>query len=310
MSDGFLQIRLEVEDRIATITLDRPGRLNAFTPLMRDELVTALDTVDADDDVRVVIVTGAGRAFCAGADLGQRGDAPFSYARVDHRGEVDGAAADPIDGLPRDGGGVVALRLAEMTKPVIAAINGPAIGVGITMTLPMDMRVTEQGARFGFVFTRRGVAPEAASTWFLPRVVGIGQALLWALSGRTFEADEALSGGLVSEVAPAGGALDRARAIAVEIAENTSGVSVAVTRRLMWSMLDANSPWEAHRIETHMFAALKQGPDAAEGVASFLEKRPARYTASVRDGLPDVLPAWPQRPVATPEGEPRAHPIH
>ncbi|TQM02808.1 enoyl-CoA hydratase-related protein [Pseudonocardia kunmingensis] len=294
----FTEITYAVADRIAVVTLHRPDRLNAFTPVMRAELVAAMDRADADDDVRAVVVTGAGRGFCAGADLGAKGDAPFSYAG--HRRAAGATSSDDtIDGLPRDGGGVVSLRVAAMAKPVIAAINGAAIGVGITMTLPMDVRIAAEDAKFGFVFARRGIAPEAASSWFLPRLVGISQAMRWTMTGSVFGSDEALRAGLVSEVVPTADVLDRALAVAREVAENTSGVSVAATRRLLWSMLGEASPWEAHRLETHVIAALKQGPDAAEGVAAFLEKRPAAFTARVPHDLPDRVPSWPDRPDRT-----------
>src|SRR4051794_3232975 len=224
----YEEIDYEVADGVLTITLNRPDRLNAFTATMGRELIAAFDAADADDDVRAIIVTGAGRGFCAGADLGG-GGATFDWR------EREGAA----DGVPRDGGGQVSLRIFESTKPVIAAINGPAVGVGITMTLPMDVRLAAEEARIGFVFARRGIVPEACSSWFLPRVVGISQAMEWVASGRVFDAQEALAGGLVRSVHPAGELLDAAQSLAREIADNAAPVSVAVARRLLWTMLGA-----------------------------------------------------------------------
>jgi enoyl-CoA hydratase/carnithine racemase len=292
----FSQISLEVADRVLVLRLNRPERMNAFTPVMRTEIVEALDWAEATQDVRVVIVTGEGRAFCAGADLGGAGDKPFSYSGDGMRNES--SDADSISGLPRDGGGVVSLRLASFPKPVIAAINGAAIGVGITMTLPMDIRIASSKAKFGFVFARRGIAPEAVSSWFLPRVVGISQATEWALTGRVFGADEALRGGLVSRVVEPEDVLSTAQEIAREIADNTSGVSVAVTRRMLWSQLSVDDLWETHRLETELIAELKQGPDAKEGVTSFLEKRDAVFTGTLDTDLPAALPEWPIRPAA------------
>ncbi|TQS43101.1 enoyl-CoA hydratase-related protein [Cryptosporangium phraense] len=281
-------IALEIQDRVATITLDRPARLNAFTPGMASELVAAFDATDVDDDVRVVIVTGRGRAFCAGADLSGGADT-FDPANGPRSGQL-------IDGVPRDLGGVVALRIAASRKPVIAAINGPCVGVGATMTLPMDVRLAAESARFGFVFARRGLVPEAASSWFLPRVVGISQAMEWVATGRVFPADEALSGRLVSRVVPDADLLDTARGIAIEIAENTSAVSVAAARHMLWGMLGASSPWDAHRLDSGVIAALGGGGEAAEGVASFLEKRPPRFPGSAQDAIPGLVPEWPARP--------------
>jgi enoyl-CoA hydratase/carnithine racemase len=274
----FEDIRYEVADHVLTITLHRPERLNAFTPTMARELIEAFDRADADDDVRVVLVTGAGRAFCAGADLGSGGDT------------FDARARHPGDGVPRDGGGQVVLRIFSATKPVIAAINGPAVGVGITMTLPMDIRLVAEGARIGFVFARRGIVPEAASSWFLPRIVGISQAMEWVATGRVFTADEALAGRLVRSVHPADELLGAARSLAAEIVEHTAPVSVALARRLMWTMLGAEHPMIAHRADSRAMFARGQSEDAREGVTSFLEKRPAHFPDRVSDGLPELLP--------------------
>jgi enoyl-CoA hydratase/carnithine racemase len=275
---SFDQIRYEVTDHVLTITLNRPDRLNAFTPTMGRELIEAFGQADADDDVRAVIVTGEGRGFCAGADLGGGGDT------------FDWRDRQEADEVPRDGGGVVTLRIFEMTKPVIAAINGPAVGVGITMTLPMDIRIAAEGAKIGFVFARRGIVPEAASSWFLPRIVGISQAMEWVATGRVFDAQEALAGRLVRSVHPAEQVVEVARRLAAEIAENTAPVSVALARRMLWSMLGASHPMEAHRADSRAMFSRGQSADAREGVTAFLEKRDAQFTDRVSDGLPDILP--------------------
>jgi enoyl-CoA hydratase/carnithine racemase len=276
---SFDTIRTDIADGVLTITLDRPGRLNAFTHVMRDELIEAFDLADSEDDVRVVIVTGAGRAFCAGADL-EGGGSTFDVAtRSFHSFD---------DGTPRDGGGEVSLRIYECTKPVIAAINGPAVGVGITMTLPMDVRLAVEGAKIGFVFTRRGIVPEAASSYFLPRVVGISRAMEWVATGRVFTSEEALAGGLVRSIHPAGELMPAAHALAREIADNTAPVSVAVGRRLLWSMLGATHPLAAHAADSRAMTARGASADAAEGVTAFLEKRDAVFPDRVSEGLPDL----------------------
>ena len=273
----FEEIRYDVDDHVLTITLNRPERLNAFTPTMGRELIEAFDRADADDDVRAVIVTGEGRGFCAGADLGAGGST------------FDWRDRQTDDEVPRDGGGVVALRIFDSTKPVIAAINGPAVGVGITMTLPMDIRLAAEGAKIGFVFARRGIVPEACSSWFLPRVVGISQAMEWVATGRVFSAEEALAGRLVRSVHPQAELLEAARALAAEISA-TAPVSVAVARRLLWTMLGAAHPMEAHRADSRAMLARGQSDDAREGVMSFLEKRDAVFTDRVSDGLPELFP--------------------
>jgi enoyl-CoA hydratase/carnithine racemase len=275
---AFEQILYEVEEGVLTITLNRPERLNAWTPTMQAELIEAFDRADADDDVRAIVVTGAGRGYCAGADL-QQGGSTFDW-RERQAGEE----------IPRDGGGRFTLRVFDCTKPVIAAINGPAVGVGATMTLPMDVRLAAEDARMGFVFTRRGIVPEACSSWFLPRLVGISQAMEWVATGRVFDAQEALSGGLVRSVHPGAELLDAARALAAEIAENTAPVSVALARRLLWTMLGAGHPMAAHRADSRGMFLRGQSADAQEGVTSFLEKRPASYPDRVSDGLPELFP--------------------
>jgi enoyl-CoA hydratase/carnithine racemase len=276
----FEDIRAEAAGGVLTITLDRPERLNAFTETMRRELIAAFDLADADDDVRAVVVTGAGRGFCAGADLGQGGDT-FDWRDRE-------AAGDGWD-VPRDGGGQVALRIYECTKPVIAAINGPAVGVGITMTLPMDVRLAADGAKIGFVFARRGIVPEACSSWFLPRVVGISQAMEWVATGRVFDAGEALAGGLVRSVHAADELLPAAYALAREIADNTAPVSVALGRQLLWRMLGAEHPPAAPRADSRAMYARGQSEDVREGIQSFLEKRAAVFPDRVSGGLPDVF---------------------
>lgn len=279
----YTQIIYEVTDHVATVTLNRPEQLNAFTGLMMRELIHAFDTVDADDDVRVVIVTGAGRGFCAGADLSSGGET-FS------KGGSDEIPADV--GIPRDGGGLVSLRIFECTKPVIGAINGAAVGVGVTMTLPMDIRLASEHAKFGFVFARRGIVPEACSSYFLPRLVGISQATEWCYTGRVFPASEALSGGLVRSVHSADDLLPTARAIAAEIVENTAPVSVALTRQMLWRMLGASHPMEAHRVDSRGIMSRGASADSREGVMSFLEKRPPNFPVKVSDGLPDIFPSY------------------
>ncbi|WP_354700059.1 putative enoyl-CoA hydratase echA12 [Paraconexibacter sp. AEG42_29] len=276
---SWTTIRYAVDDHVATITLDRPERLNAYTDQMRAELLEALDRVDADDDVRAVIVTGAGRGFCAGADL-SGGGSTFDLSERE--------AARLADGTPRDGGGQVSLRIFDCLKPVIGAINGPAVGVGVTMTLPMDVRLAAESARFGFVFARRGIAPEAASSWFLPRLVGISQALEWVTTGRVFGAEEALAGGLVRSIHPDDQLLDAARALAREIADNAAPVTVALSRRMLWDMLGADHPVRAHEIDSRAVFARGRSADAHEGVTAFLEKRPAVFPDRVSAGLPEV----------------------
>ena len=280
---AYEQILHEVVDGVLTITLDRPEKLNAFTPTMMRELIDAFDRADADDAVRAVIVTGAGRAFCAGADLSGGG------------GTFDNTARDTLE-THRDGGGLVALRIFESKKPVIAAINGPAVGVGITMTLPMDVRLASTEARMGFVFARRGIVPEACSSWFLPRVVGISRAAEWVYTGRIFSAEEALAGGLVSRIVPPADLLATARGLAREIADNTSAVSVALSRQLLWRMLGADHPMEAHQVDSRAIYWMGSSADAREGVAAFLEKRPARFTLRPSADLPGFYPWWPPRP--------------
>jgi enoyl-CoA hydratase/carnithine racemase len=278
----FQDILYEVSEGIATITLNRPDKLNAFTGRMMHEIISALDITDADDDVKVVIFTGAGRAYCAGADLSSGGDT-FSKG---------GSDVQTKQGVPRDGGGLVSLRIFNSQKPVIGVINGAAVGVGVTMTLPMDFRVASDTAKFGFVFAKRGIVPEACSSYFLPRLVGISQATEWVYTGRVFGAEEALAGGLVRSVHAGDDLMKTARGIAREIADNTAPVSVAMSRRMLWQMLGASHPMEAHRADSRGIMERGRSADSKEGVVSFLEKRSAVYPDKVSDGLPDIFPQW------------------
>ena len=278
----YTQIRYEVSDSIATVTLARPEKMNAFTGVMMRELLDVFDVIDADDAVRAVIVTGDGKAFCAGADLS-------SGAKTFDDGDWSSTSDDSVR---RDGGGQVTLRIFACKKPVIAAINGAAVGIGATMTLPMDVRLASSAARIGFVFTRRGIVPEACSSWFLPRVVGISRAAEWVYTGRILSADEAASGGLVRTVYAPDELLPAACALAREIADNTSGVSVALSRQMLWRMLGADHPMQAHRVDSRAIQLRGRSADAHEGVTSFLEKRPAQFSDSVAASLPDVFPEW------------------
>jgi enoyl-CoA hydratase/carnithine racemase len=324
----FREIRYDVEDGVCTVTLNRPDRLNAVTTTMLGELGEAWDRADADDAVRAVIVTGAGRAFCAGADLGA-GGATFDYRRASAGGDSSDRsprawgpqppggpaarsaaprrpAARTADAAARrrsasaedhrDGGGIVTLRIFDMKKPVIAAINGPAVGFGITLTLPMDVRLASTAARIGFVFARRGVVPEACSTWFLPRLVGISQAAEWVYTGRVFSAEEALAGGLVSRIVAPDALLPAARQLALEIAQNTSAVSVTLARQMMWKLLGADHPAEAHRLDSLAMFWTGRSADAREGISAFHEKRPARFTLRPSADLPPFYPWWQPRP--------------
>lgn len=279
---AYEEIIYEVSEQIATITLNRPDKLNSFTNRMLKEIIAAFDESDADDNVRAVIVTGSGRAFCAGADLSGGGE---TFAK-------GGSDVKAKTGVMRDGGGLVSLRIFESKKPVIGAINGAAVGVGVTMTLPMDIRLASTSSKFGFVFAKRGIIPEAASSWFLPRIVGISQATEWCFTGRMISADEAKEGRLVRSVHAPEDLLPAARAIAREIAENTAPVSVALSRQMLWRMLGADHPMQAHRVDSRAINSRGASDDAREGVMSFLEKRPAIFPVKVSDGLPEVFPDW------------------
>ena len=288
---AYETIEVGVDDGVMTITLNRPDRLNAFTPAMMRELIAAFDEADRDDRVRAVIMTGAGRAYCAGADLGS-GGATFDYAKRPDRLEQgspirDDGSVDYSHPGVRDGGGRLTLRIFNSRKPVIGAINGPAVGIGATMTLPMDFRLASDTAKFGFVFARRGIVPEAASSWFLPRLVGISQALDWCYSGRVFGAEEALKGGLVRSIHPPDELLPAARALARELTAESAPVSIALTRQMMWRMMGAEHPMIAHRLDSRAIWSRGQSGDAREGVTSFLEKREANFPDRVSSDFPD-----------------------
>jgi enoyl-CoA hydratase/carnithine racemase len=276
---AYQTLRTGLEDGVLTVTLSRPDRLNALSHEMFEELLQVIEEADRDDEVRAVIVTGDGRAFCAGADLGAGGGSFDRSQRATSQQH-------------RDEGGILTLRLFDSVKPWIAAFNGPAVGVGVTMTLAMDVRIASERAKFGLVFARRGIVPEACSSWFLPRVVGIGRAMEWVATGRLFGPDEALAGGLVTRVLPPDDLLPCARAIAREIAANTSSISVALSRQMLWKMLGADHPMEAHRIDSRGIYAMGRSPDGYEGVKSFLEKRPPAFPMKVSCDLPDFFPWW------------------
>ncbi len=297
---NFETLTLTRDGAVLVITLNRPEALNTFTAAMMNELIAAFDLADADDAVRAVVVTGSGRAFCAGADLSQGGKT-FDYEQRSDRPDKHGprradGSVDWGDEAVRDGGGRVTLRIFECLKPVIAAVNGAAVGIGATMLLPMDVRLAAEGARFGFVFNRRGITPEACSSWFLPRLVGISQALEWTMTGRVFNADEARAGGLVKSVHAPEALLPAALALAHEIAAHAAPVSVALTRQMMWRMLGADHPMEAHKIDSRAIYARGAMADAKEGVTAFLEKRPPQFTDRVSADMPAFFPWWGPRP--------------
>ncbi|GAB5348102.1 crotonase/enoyl-CoA hydratase family protein [Alteriqipengyuania sp. 357] len=286
----FTQIKLVIDGPIATITLHRPEKMNAFTNVMRDEIIAAIDITDADDAVRAVIMTGEGeRAFCAGADL----TPPKNPDGTDKHVFSDPTTVDDLsDPLVRDGGGRLVLRLFNSQKPLIGACNGVAVGVGATMQLPFDIRLCSDNARFGFVFAKRGITPEACSSWFLPRLVGMSRALEWCMTGRIFDASEALDAGLVRSVHPKDELMDAARELAREIADNASPLSVAMMRAMLWRLSAEDHPMKAHRIDSRSIYRLSRGDDAKEGIASFLEKRPPEFTGKVSTDMPDFYPWW------------------
>jgi len=292
---SYEMIKYEVDEQILTITLNRPDKLNAFNPQMQGELIDAFDAADKDDGIRAIIITGAGRGFCAGSDLSTGAN---TFDRDAQRGPIrrfaDGSV-DYSDPLVRDSGGQLTLRIFKCLKPVIAAVNGPAVGIGATMQLAMDIRIASETARFGFVFSQRGIVPEAASSWFLPRIVGIAQALEWCYTGRVFPAQEALAGRLVSRIVPPEELLPTARMLAKEIAAKTAPVSIALIRQMMWHMLGADDPMEAHKIDSRSMYTRGRSDDAKEGVTSFLEKRPAAFKNKVSTDMPDYFPWWNER---------------
>src|ERR1700735_2916754 len=288
-------IKYEVDEQILTITLNRPEKLNAFNATMQKELIEAFDAADRDHNTRSIIVPGAGRGFCAGADLSSGADTFDRDARRGPAKRLANGSVDYSDPNVRDGGGQVTLRIFKCLKPVIAAINGPAMGIGVTMQLAMDIRIASENARFGFVFSQRGIVPEAASSWFLPRIVGISQALEWCYTGRVFPAQEALAGRLVSRVVPVDELLPAATALAREIAAKTAPVSVALIRQMMWRMTGADDPMEAHKVDSRGIYARGRSDDVREGVVSFLEKRPANFRNKVSSDMPDYFPWWRER---------------
>jgi enoyl-CoA hydratase/carnithine racemase len=277
------QTLYEIENGVATVTLNRPDKLNAFTPTMRKELIRILAEADCDDAVRVIVVTGAGKAFCAGADLSS-GGSTFDRAMKDGR-KVSTSEH-------RDGGGQTTLAIFKCRKPVIGAINGHAVGVGITMTLAMDIRVVAEDAKIGFVFARRGIVPEACSSWFLPRIVGISKAAELVYTGRVFQAREEENSGLFNYVMPRDQVLPKAMTIAREIAENTSAVSVALSKGLLWHGLGEDDPQSVHLIDSRCMFWAGREKDAYEGVQSFLEKRSPMFTMSASTDMPDFYPWW------------------
>jgi enoyl-CoA hydratase/carnithine racemase len=285
----YEQIRYEVADQVLTVTIDRPAQRNAVTYRVLDELIHAFGQAGADDDVRAVVVTGAGEWFSAGTDLTEGADGGL---------DVTAPAFRPLRGGSRDVGGELALQIFGSSKPVIAAVNGTAVGIGITMILPMDIRIAADTARFGLPFVRRGIVPESCSTWFLPRVVGISRAVDWAVTGRIFGADEALAAGLVRELVPASRVLERAQEVAADIAANSAPVSVALTRQLLWRQLGSPHPIEANRLESEALLALVPSDDAREGVSAFRDKRPPRFTANPRTDMPGFHPWWVDQPFA------------
>jgi enoyl-CoA hydratase/carnithine racemase len=292
---AYTTIKYEVAEQILTVTLNRPEMLNACTGTMEHELIDAFDRADKDDGIRAIIVTGEGRAFCSGADLSPGADTFDTDARRGSGERSTASAVDYSDPNVRDSGGLLTLQIFRCLKPVIAAVNGPAVGIGATMLLAMDIRVASEAARFGFVFSRRGIVPEAASSWFLPRIVGIAQALEWCYSGRVFAAQEALVGRLVSKVVPHDNLLPTAHALAREIAEKAAPVSIALIRQMMWRMLGADDPMEAHKIDSRGMYTRGRSVDAKEGVMAFLEKRPAVFKDTVSADMPDYFPWWTER---------------
>lgn len=282
----YTQIRCQTSDHIFTLTLNRPEKLNAFNSIMCKEIVDALVRADKDDDIKVIIVTGAGRAFCSGLDL--------SPESKNTAWRIDASTTQDIE-TNRDPAGVITMTIYDMITPVIAAINGPAIGVGITMTLPMDIRLASENAVIGFPFTRRGLTNEGASSWFLPRLVGMGKATEWIITGRMILAGEALSHGLVNELVAPDDLMSRAIAIAREIVQKTSAVSVALCRQLLWKMHSAEHPMDVHKIDSRTLLWSFDQEDIQEGINAFLEKRPPHFPMKPGHDMPDFYPWWKER---------------
>jgi enoyl-CoA hydratase/carnithine racemase len=288
----YEQILTEVSDNILTITLNRPDKMNAYTLKMGDELIDAFTKANQNDDVRCIIVTGAGECFCAGADL-SGGIKSFDIKELANIKNQDIEWSQPQF---RDPGGLISLSIFNSLKPVIGATNGPAIGIGSTMQLPMDFRVASESSRFGFVFAQRGVVPEACSSWFLPKIVGISKALDWTLTGRIFDAEEALKAGLISSIHKPDNLLSDARELAGQIIQKTSQISIALIRQMMWRSLGSDHPMEAHKIESRAFLSMGMSDEAKEGVMSFLEKRPAHFPGKVSKDMPAIFPWWKDKP--------------
>nr|WP_095970862.1 crotonase/enoyl-CoA hydratase family protein [Rhodococcus erythropolis] len=290
-------ISMSIEDGIAVITLDRPDKLNAFTTTMENELIEAFDATDANDAVRAVILTGAGRAFCAGADLSSGAETFSEWSAESNGNDANGddSRRDGVD-LRRDGGGRVVLRMFDSLKPIIAAINGPAVGVGITMTLAADFRLAADDARMGFVFNRRGLVPESCSSWLLPKLVPLQRALDWIYSGRIFTAAEAFSAGLVYRLHSREDLLGEATALAHSLTRDTAPVSVALSRQMVWRMLGVEHPMVAHRVESIGINARGAQADVREGIAAFLEKREAVFPDRCSDAMPDLFSSHLPRP--------------
>ena len=284
MINKFETIECSENRGILTIFFNRSKSLNSFTHQMMVELIKAVDYAEITDTVRAIIFTGKGRAFCAGADLSKRGET-FDFSK----------RKDKINGIAPDEGGLLTLRLFDCKKPLIAAVNGPAVGIGATLQLPMDIRIGSSLARFGFVFSNRGVVPEACSSWFLPRIVGISKALEWCFSGDVFDANQALQAGLIKEITTPEGLMPRAVEIATELTKKSSPVSIALTRQMMWKMLGADHPIEAHKIDSRGIQIRGSSRDGVEGIKSFLEKRPANFMDSVTKDMPDYYPWWKPR---------------
>jgi enoyl-CoA hydratase/carnithine racemase len=284
---GFTQFDLSIDNGVAVATFNRPDRMNTFTPVKMIEMLRLFDVTDADDSVRAVIVTGSGRTFCAGADLSSGGDT-FNYQKREASHEII------KNGIRRDGGGRVALRIFRSLKPVIAAVNGAAVGVGVTMQLPMDFRLASTAARFGFVFPRRGITPEACSSWFLPRLVGVPTALDWIYSGRVFDAEEAKEKNLVQSLHAPEDLLPAAVEHARKVTEKSSAVAVAVSRRLVWSMMGAAHPMDAHILDSRALQSRGASADVKEGIEAFKEKRDANFPNRVSADFPDLFPGEPE----------------
>ena len=274
-------LKTEKIDKSLLITFTRPDEMNTFSGKMMVEIMETLDEAESDDSVRSVIFTGSGRAYCAGADLSQ-GEKTFDWSKRDSK----------VNGVAIDTGGMLTLKLYDFKKPIIAAINGSAVGVGVTMTLPMDVRIASDNAKFGFVFAKRGIVPEACSSWFLPRIVGVSQSLEWMMSGEVFSAEEALKGKLIREVTSQENLVPRALEIAQKFSDKTSAVSVSLTRQMVWKMLGEKHPMSAHKIDSRGVYYLGRSNDVAEGISSFLEKRDPEFSDTVSKNMPEYYPWW------------------